>query len=274
MRAIAAVLVGSFVATVSGGAVHAQDAGQILSGILSVLDNSSQDQVITRAFRDVLNRDPSSVELRRYRQLMQQSAWTDANVRQDLQQRTDYRRYTPGSTAVNPTAIVRRAYEDILGREPDAAGMRSYRSRIVDQGWTEQDVRNALRGSGEYASTDRRTASADRIVRRAYQDILGRDPDPAGLEGYRRNIIENGWDEQDVRQALRRSPEKRGLARVSALSDAQATEMVRQAYLTILNREPDAGGLQQYKNRMLADRWTQQQVMDALRNSPEYRSRR
>ena len=37
--------------------------------------------------------------------------------------------------------IVRRAYQDILNREPDVEGLRVYRSRVIDEGWTEQQVR-------------------------------------------------------------------------------------------------------------------------------------
>ena len=50
----------------------------------------------------------------------------------------------------NPDVIVRRAYQDILERDPEAAGLRLYRSRIIDDGWTEQQVREALRNSPEY----------------------------------------------------------------------------------------------------------------------------
>src|SRR6185503_4701127 len=116
--------------------------------------------------------------------------------------------------AVSADDIVRRAYQDILGRDPDADGMRNYSSKILNDGWSERDVREALRRSDEYAANSApargfRTASADRIIHRAYQDVLGREPDAAGLRNYRRLILEEGWDEHDVRQALIRSPERR-----------------------------------------------------------------
>ena len=60
--------------------------------------------------------------------------------------------YRPAGGAGNnasPERIVRRAYQDILEREPDAAGMRTYRSRIIDDDWTEEQVREALRRSPE-----------------------------------------------------------------------------------------------------------------------------
>jgi len=57
------------------------------------------------------------------------------------------------------------------------------------------------------------------------------------------------------------------------ISDSEATEMVRRAYQSVLNREPDAGGLRDYKARVMNDRWTEQQLVNALRNSDEYRSK-
>ena len=234
-----------------------------------------QDAAIERAFRAALNRPPTAYELRRYRVLMQQNRWTEADVRRDLRERSDYRAVRIRRGVV-PDAIVRRAYEDILGREPDADGMRTYTSKIVDEGWSERDVREALRQSDEYAATGGRavsfrTASADRIIRRAYQDILGREPDQAGLRNYRRMILQEGWDEQDVRQALIRSPERRqGQAGVS---DSEAMEIVRRAYRSVLGREPDANGMRDYTARVLFDHWSEDDVVQALRDSDEYREK-
>jgi hypothetical protein len=104
--------------------------------------------------------------------------------------------------AQDPTAIVENAYQDILGRKADKAGMREFRSKIIDQGWTERQVREALRQSPEY-----KQSGADAIIKRAYEDILNRQPDRGGKELYRKNIIEHGWTEKQVRDSLRVSQE-------------------------------------------------------------------
>ena len=179
----------------------------------TLLAQGYEDAAIDRAFRSVLHRDPYPMELRRYRLLMEEDGWREADVRRDLKDRTDYRRYSSRGTRIRPEAIVTRAYQDILGRDPDPGGLRSYTDKVIREGWSERDVREALRNSPEYASMDHRRASADRIIERAYREILGREPDPSGMETYRRNIIENGWDEQDVRRALLRSPEYRSTHR-------------------------------------------------------------
>jgi hypothetical protein len=113
----------------------------------------------------------------------------------------------------NAEAIVRRAYDDILAREPDPAGMRTYRSRIIDDGWTEQDVREALRRSPEYREQNTMTrAKAEEIVRRAYLAVLNREPD-AGGQGYVNSVLRDKWTQQDVERELRRSPEYRNKGR-------------------------------------------------------------
>jgi hypothetical protein len=46
--------------------------------------------------------------------------------------------------------------------------------------------------------------------------------------------------------------------------------MVRQAYLDVLGREPDPGA-EGWVDKVLRDRWTEQDVVRALRDSDEYR---
>jgi hypothetical protein len=110
----------------------------------------------------------------------------------------------------------------------------------------------------------------DRIVRRAYQDILDREPDTGGLRLYRSRIIDDGWSESQVRDALRDSPEYR---EKHTMTRTKAEQIVRNAYLSVLQREPDPGS-RSYVDRVLRDKWTQQDVERDLRKSPEYRSRR
>jgi Peptidase inhibitor family I36 len=113
----------------------------------------------------------------------------------------------------DPDRIVRRAYEDILDREPDSAGLRLYRSRIIDDGWTESQVRDALRKSPEYREKNSMTRErAEDIVRRAYLNVLRREPD-SGSRGYVDRVMRNKWTQGDVERELRKSPEYRNQSR-------------------------------------------------------------
>ena len=114
------------------------------------------------------------------------------------------------------------------------------------------------------------SANVDRIIRRAYQDMLNREPDQAGLREYRRRMLDDGWGEAEVREALRRSPEYR---QQNTMTRERAEDIVRQAYLSVLGREPDPGA-RTYVDRVMRQRWSQQDVERELRRSPEFRNRR
>ncbi len=140
-----------------------------------------------------------------------------------------------------------------------------------------RDRRDDARDRRDDARAERRDErrlsgdEADRIVRRAYQDVLHRDPDEGGLRQYRSRIIDDGWNEEQVRNSLRNSPEYRER---TTMTRAKAEQIVRQAYLSVLKREPDAAGSQGYINNVMRENWSQADVERELRKSDEYRNRR
>jgi hypothetical protein len=154
------------------------------------------------------------------------------------------------------------------GREARFEGVRNLRN----EGWNDRISSLRVDGIGGFGRRDDRDrgefgvrgGEADRIVRRAYQDILHREPDQEGLREYRSRIIDDGWSEQQVREALRRSDERRVVTR------ERAADVVRRAYLSVLNREPDAAA-QGYVDRVMREGWTEADVARELRRSPEYR---
>src|SRR5262249_36929207 len=102
-----------------------------------------------------------------------------------------------------------RAYQDLLGRDPDDLGLRTYRSRIIDDGWSEAQVRDAIRNSPEFRERITMTpAKAEEIVRRAYLNILKREPDPAA-RGYVNKVLRAHWTQEVVERELRKSAEYR-----------------------------------------------------------------
>jgi hypothetical protein len=164
---------------------------------------------------------------------------------------------------------IRRAYQDILHREPDPEGFRTYRREMLQNGWSEQDVRKALHTSGERDVM--KEQNAERAIRRIYKEVLGRDPDPQGLALYRNRMVVERWTEAQVRDALVGSPEYRDRNRMTR---EKAVEIVKRAYRDVLRREPDRDGLESYVNRIMRERWTEADVTRALRDSDEYKRRR
>ena len=69
-------------AAITAGAMGAPAAATAAPlGVAPMLQYSDADTSIQRAFRSVLNRDPTSSELRRYRVLMEDYNWSEADIR-------------------------------------------------------------------------------------------------------------------------------------------------------------------------------------------------
>ena len=152
---------------------------------------------------------------------------------------------------------VRSAFRDILGRDPDEDGLRTYRARLMEAGWSEDQLRDQLRHSPEFRQRDLTS-----LIHRIYREVLGRDPDPAGVATYTR-ALQGGMSEAEFRADLRRSGERATLV---------VREAVTRAYRDVLRREPDAAGLANYSKLMLERGWDETRVRDALKKSEEYRN--
>jgi hypothetical protein len=124
----------------------------------------------------------------------------------------DYRSNRPvGGGRLDDEAdrIVRHAYQDMLNRDPDHSGLREYRSRIIKDGWSEAQVREALRESPEYrTATTMSRGKAEDIVRRAYLSVLRREPD-SGSSGFVDKVLHDNWTQVEVERELFKSSEYR-----------------------------------------------------------------
>lgn len=241
---------------------------------------SSVDRMIERVFDDVLDRRPDSRELRLYRTRVYEDDWTERDIRDELRRQRDDRNrpgYGSGSgsgygsgrpSSSQADRIITRAYQDILERDPDPQGLREYRRRMIDDGWSERQVRDALRRSSE--KDELTDAQIDQMITRAYRDELGREPDASGLADLRRQVRSRRMNEADVRAALRNSAEYR---EKNTMTEAKARDVVARAYRSVLGREPDPGG-DVYVQKVWRERWTERDVANELRKSDEYRNRR
>jgi hypothetical protein len=154
---------------------------------------------------------------------------------------------------------VRAAYRTIFGRDPDATGIRFYTGRLIDAGWSEEQLRDALRRSPEFKERD-----IDAIIRRAFREILGREADAGGLAAYRRGLG-RGMTEPELRAELLRSREG---------TEHQARETVTRAYRELLKREPDPAGLENYTAQLLRGSLDEKKLREVFRNGDEFKQLR
>jgi hypothetical protein len=185
-------------------------------------------------------------------------------IRDDLSLRAE-NRYGSWYDSRDLDLIIRSAYEDILRREPDYEALRYYRDRMINDGWTEDDLREDLRRSGHYQGGRISHKEAERMVRDAYLNVLRREPDPAART-YVDKVLYEGWTEADLVRELRKSDEYRHGSRMSR---QEAERIVRDAYREVLRREPDSGS-RGWVDKVLNDHWTKQDVVRALEDSDEY----
>jgi hypothetical protein len=208
------------------------------------------DDAIVVVFADVFDRQPSRDELRNYRDRARSRGWGAEELGVELRRSDEFRRFTPEQT-------IRRIWRELLNGEPDDRNLRYYRRCMVDQGWTPGQVRRAIQESDEY-----RVRRADVVIEHAYRELLERAPDPAGREHYRR-LIHQGYTDDRVRAAIRETVEYR-----VDLPDSRT----KRAYRKVLGREADPSGIESYRKKLVDRGWTEKDVEEDLRRSPEFRN--
>lgn len=185
--------------------------------------------------------------------------------------------FTDGVFQTNPDAAfaqVLRAYDTVLGRAPDPAGLDFYVDRMEDSGMSLIGVANDLAGSREFqAATGGLSNSA--FVDYVYNHALHRAPD-AGGSAYYTQALDNGMSRGAFVVDLSESTEHRGLT-ASQVADGffntdDTYQSIALLYDGFANRLPDAGGLTYYAERVKSGTMTLSQVTNDFATSPEFKN--
>ncbi|AWN41719.1 DUF4214 domain-containing protein [Methylobacterium durans] len=161
-------------------------------------------------------------------------------------------------------------YDALLDRAPDALRFETY-IRSVEKGASLHDIAASLLGSAEAQAHVGATGNAD-FVEQLYETALHRSGDPDGLSTYTQ-YLDQGGSRADVALIFAQSAEN--VAGLTALSsnttfapDPTASDVAR-LYYGVLDRAPDATGLQTWTNAV--DHGTSlQAVARAFLASDEY----
>ena len=165
------------------------------SPVVVVVRDHEQDEIIRRSFHEIIGRNPEEQDLLVYRGQLRQPGWNEQRLREEIRHSAEFRDRVANR-------IIERAYREVLGRSPDARDLDHYRNQLIDKGMSEEGLYRDLRRSEEY-----RGPVVNRMIARAYQELLGRAPDAAGLDHYRNQLIDKGMSEQGMREDLMRSDE-------------------------------------------------------------------
>jgi hypothetical protein len=113
-----------------------------------------------------------------------------------------------GSETTRAREIVRRSYVAVLQREPDPTA-EMWVEQVIKNRWNQDDLERVLRGSQEYK--DKFTLTRDKaqqIVRRAYLNVLKREPDPTASM-WVDLTLKNNWTQDALERELKKSDEYR-----------------------------------------------------------------
>ena len=157
-------------------------------------------RVVEKAFQDLLDRSPSSRERDDYLEEMYDRHWDEGDLRKDIRKGEEFQ-------FTRPNRMIEEAYREVLLREPDSSAYEGLRREIVKNGWSLDRVIKHLRKSNEY-----RNITIPMLVKKAYQEVLGRDPDPQGQRDYV-EAMRKGWTYEKLTKELRKSAEYRSKKR-------------------------------------------------------------
>jgi len=152
------------------------------------------------------------------------------------------------------TTAVRRAYLDVLRREPEAGGLRNWVNAVMGGMLRPEDLRGALIASEEYYLVAGSTPVG--YVTQLYRDLLRRDPQPAEVESWVAELSSRG----------------RGVVSRGVWASLESSRLrVDEAYRLFLGRSADPTGLSGWAPVLQAD--GENALRTVIVDSDEYRSR-
>lgn len=166
-----------------------------------------------------------------------------------------------------------RLYRATLGRDPDAAGLRSWSGQLFEEEATLSKIVGGFTGSAEFRQTYG-ALSDGQFVELLYNNVLERSSDAAGLASWVDRLV-SGSSRSDVVLGFSESAELKNATQTASTqfatrhSEADWTDEVYRLYGASLGREPDMAGLRAWSAR-LADGLDPDKVAAGFTNSPEF----
>jgi hypothetical protein len=173
----------------------------------------------------------------------------------------------------SPGGEIYQIYDGVLGRGPDQVGFEDW-TGALQGGESLHDIMHGFLSSPEFTSDfgDYTQLSDQAFVQDLYQTALDRQPEPQGLQGWQ-TALANGESREDVALGIVLSPEHAqdlqsvftdGVFVPSASDDA-----IARLYYGLLDRSPDAAGLQGWENAAAQGLSVRTIAQDFI-GSPEY----
>ncbi len=99
-----------------------------------------------------------------------------------------------------------RLYQAAFARQPDTVGL-SWNVGLMDTSLTLKQMSDAFNVSAEFVSLYGQSPTDTQYLTALYNNVLGRDPESAGLNGWLGCLADKSWDRADVLIGFSESPE-------------------------------------------------------------------
>ncbi len=161
---------------------------------------------------------------------------------------------TTGSSDSGTKGFVTRMYQVVLGRDPDPNGLETWIYQLESGRLGAADLVSRFFNSPEYQGKNK---SSEAVVVDCYNAMLGRDPDPSGLDHWKA-MLDIGMTSDKVCAGFLNSNEFLGLATSYGIKrgtidlknyrdlNYDRTAFVYRLYQDCLNRTPDLAGLEHW----------------------------
>ncbi len=176
-------------------------------------------------------------------------------------------RITTASDSAAASAFVTRLYEQVLSREPDAAGLQAFVAQIQQFGSVVPTVL-AFFHSPEFLG---RNTTNEQFLTICYHTFLDREPDPVGFDAFVSDLNSGLRSRDNLLDIFLDSQEFAALASFLPPQDP-VTAFVTNLYVRILGRGPDLAGLQGFVTQLQQTRTVLPTVLNFL-HSPEFLNR-
>ena len=170
--------------------------------------------------------------------------------------------FTSGEFSSNGLYIV-KLYLGVLGRDPDFGGW-SYWFNTLHAGLLPSAMLDFFLSSNEFVAKYGNLSNVD-FVNLVYRSVLGRDPDPGGLQYYLDRLAGNQLSRGALFNQFLLSAEFDGKVRAEAYANL--------LYMGFLRRTADPGGLAFWTGTLAAPGNSLVGAIDGFINSAEYQNR-
>ena len=186
---------------------------------------------------------------------------------------------TPAEPKDKVEAYVFRCYKVILGRLPDAGGLKTWYNELTSGRKTASEIIDRFVNSPEYLNKHYNNGESVDIL---YQAMLGRNADAGGKANWVKKL-ENGQTLAHVINGFCFSKEFRSLCDsygikagfvnipiTDTTAEGKIKAFVQRCYRIILDREADPSGMQTWYEQLSSGKKAAAEIIDRFVNSPEF----